>query len=282
VWEGGHGPSAAELAAQLAGLGIRRVTGAVIGDGSRFDSLRGGPSSNFAPDVADIGGELGALTYNHGATAKGASTPGAYATEQLAFALHGAKVGAGVTPRHARVLAIVDSPPVSILLRLMDVPSDDFFAEMLTKQLGARFGGDGSTAAGTRVITHAVAAYGVHPKVHDGSGLSRADSSSPAEVVDLLRAVWPDPLGKILRDSLPVIGVDGTTRRIAAGTVAQGRCVAKTGTLDYVSNLAGYCDGAGHQQLAFAIFIDGPPNQPALTIEGRMVAEIVKLDAAAP
>ena len=59
----------------------------------------------------------------------------------------------------------------------------------------------------------------------------------------LLRKVWHTPIGHILLPSLPVVGVNGTTRRIGDGTVAQGRCIGKTGTLNYVTNLAGYCRG---------------------------------------
>src|SRR5205807_567140 len=118
------------------------------------------------------------------------------------------------------------------LVRLMDVPSDDFFAEMLTKLLGARVGTGGTTAAGAQVIAGAVAGYGVHPKIVDGSGLSRADASSPLETADLLRSVYLTPTGRILHNSLPVVGVNGTTRRIGLKTAAQGACVAKTGTLN--------------------------------------------------
>ena len=48
---------------------------------------------------------------------------------------------------------------MSILLSLMDVPSDDLFAELLTKQLGVRFGTAGTTSAGARVIARSVARY---------------------------------------------------------------------------------------------------------------------------
>jgi len=165
-------------------------------------------------------------------------------------------------------------------LRLMNVPSDDFIAEMLTKELGARFGSGGSTRSGAAVISHALATLGIHARVIDGSGLARDDRSSPRQVGDLLRTIWANPARRaVLRASLPLVGVNGTTRRIARGTPAQGQCAAKTGTLNAVTNLAGYCSGAGHQELVFAILIDGPPNEAALELEGRMVAEIVKLDA---
>jgi D-alanyl-D-alanine carboxypeptidase/D-alanyl-D-alanine-endopeptidase (penicillin-binding protein 4) len=54
--------------------------------------------------------------------------------------------------------------------------------------------------------------------------------------------------------------VNGTVQRIAAHSAAQGRCVAKTGTLNYVTNLAGYCTTPDRHVLAFALMFDGPGN----------------------
>ena len=281
VWEEGYGPTATQLVAQLREAGIRRVTGRLVGDASLFDSHRGGPSTNFAPDIPDFGGQLSALTYDHGATL-GTLSPGAFAAHELALALRAAHVrvkaarDTGVTPRRARTLAVVSSPPLSVLLRLMDVRSDDLFAELLTEQLGSRFGTGGSIAAGARVIGSAITSYGVHPRIVDGSGLSRADRSSPGQVVSLLRAAWQTPEGDVLSASLPVVGVEGTVERIGMHTPAQGSCIAKTGTLNGVTNLAGYCHRPGHHRLAFALMIDGPSNTEALELMSRMVGAIAK------
>ncbi len=282
IWESGNGPTAAELVSQLQADGIRAVTGKVIGDASLFDARRGGPNTDFAPDVGDLGGQLSALTFDHGATAPGLG-PGAFAARELVLTMRGAGIKATAAKftepasHVSRVLAVVSSPPLSTMLKLMDVPSDDLFAEMLTKQLGVRFGGEGSTEAGARVIRQTLAAdYGVHPAIVDGSGLSRSDGSSPAQVVALLRKLWRTPAGDQLQAALPVVGVSGTVRTIAMGTPAQGHCVAKTGTLDYVTNLAGYCDARGGHVLAFALFVDGPANWVAIPIIGKMVAAIAR------
>jgi D-alanyl-D-alanine carboxypeptidase/D-alanyl-D-alanine-endopeptidase (penicillin-binding protein 4) len=281
IWEEGYGPTAQQLAAQLRRAGIRRVTGRVIGDASLFDYLRGGPNTGFAPDIPDLGGQLSALTYDHGAT-NGHLSPAAFAVRQLVRTIRRTGIRARAarfttpTPAGAQLLASVSSPPMSVLVKLMDVPSDDFFAEMLAKQLGARYGGAGTTAAGASVIAGVVAGLGIHPRIIDGSGLSRRDGSSPQQVVDLLRAVWRTPTGQLLKASLPVVGVSGTTRPIAAHTAARGRCIAKTGTLNYVTNLAGYCDSRGGHVLAFALFVDGPSNSPAFALIGRMVAAIAR------
>ena len=279
IWEQGYGPTAAQLAGQLRARGIHRVTGPLIGDASLFSRRPGGPATAFAPDIPDFGGELGALTFDHGSTS-GSLTPGAFAARQLARTLRSQQVRVkaaplvGIAPRRVQTLASVSSPPMSVLLKLMDVPSDDLFAEILTMQLGRRFGGNGTIAAGARVISGVAHSYDVHPRIVDGSGLSRDDGSSPDEVVALLRAVWHTPIGRMLTAALPVVGVSGTVETIADRTPAQGRCFAKTGTLNGVTNLAGYCAARGNQSLAFALFIDGPPNWSALTLLGRMVAAI--------
>jgi D-alanyl-D-alanine carboxypeptidase/D-alanyl-D-alanine-endopeptidase (penicillin-binding protein 4) len=93
-------------------------------------------------------------------------------------------------------------------------------------------------------------------------------------VVALLLKVWHTPIGHVLSGSLPVLGVNGTVRRIGLGTPAQRRCIAKTGTLDYVTNLAGYCHATGGHMLVFALFLDGPSNEQAITLLSRATGAI--------
>jgi len=279
VWERGYGPTASQLVAELAHRGIHRVTGPVIGDGSIFDGARGGPATNFAPDLPDFGGQLSGLTYDHGANVKSAS-PEAFAAKQLVATMRAQGIHAhaaplpGAAPRRTNRLAIVSSPPLSVLIDLMNTPSDDLFAEMLTKQLGRRFTHEGTIAAGAKVISDEIATYDLHPRIVDGSGLSRNDHSSPSEVVALLRKVWQTGPGHILSGSLPILGVNGTTRQIGKGTIAQGRCIAKTGTLNHVTNLAGYCHSVRGHVLAFALFLDGPSNEQSIALLTRMSAAI--------
>ena len=282
IWESGYGPTASQLVHQLAGHGIHSVTGRMIGDESLFDRRRGGMLTNLDADVPDFGGQLSALAYDHGATTKGLN-PAAFAARELTLAMKADHVRvqaaktSGKAPEHGRVLAVVSSPPLSVMLRLMDVPSDDLFAELFAKQLGTRFGSGGTIADGAQVISSTIATeYGIHPKILDGSGLSRSDRSSPRQVVELLRSAWGTPDGRILASSLPVVGVNGTVRSIALHTPAQRSCLAKTGTLDGVTNLAGYCQRRGHHKLAFALMIDGPPNWSALVLEGQMIAAIAR------
>jgi D-alanyl-D-alanine carboxypeptidase/D-alanyl-D-alanine-endopeptidase (penicillin-binding protein 4) len=282
VWELGYGPTAGQLVAQLVARGIHRVTGPVFADESLFDRRRGGLLTGYAPDVPDFGGQLSALTYDHGSAAVHFS-PATFAARELVLTMRGSHIQvrasrhAAATPGGARLLAMVSSPPLSVMTRLMDVPSDDLFAELLTKQLGVLFGAGGTTSAGAHVIAKTIAAaYDLHPLILDGSGLSRNDRSSPLEIVDLLRDIWHTPVGRGLAASLPTVGVDGTVRSIGLKTAAQRNCIAKTGTLDGVTNLAGYCHSRDGHMLAFALLIDGPVNGAAVLLESRMIAAIAR------
>ncbi|HEY2439924.1 MAG TPA: D-alanyl-D-alanine carboxypeptidase [Solirubrobacteraceae bacterium] len=279
-WNHGYGPTPNELTAQLVARGIHRVTGHVYADESLFDQRRGGLMTAYAQDIPDFGGQLSALTYDHGTTAKHYS-PATFAARELVLTMRDARIAvtasthATKTPTDARLLASVSSPPMSVMLRLMDVPSDDLFAELFTKQLGVLFGAGGTIQDGARVISQTIAAqYGLHPRILDGSGLSRDDRSSPLDVVELLREVWDARVGRELAGSLPTVGKEGTVQGIGVKTPAGGSCIAKTGTLDRVTNLAGYCRARNHHMLAFAIFIDGPFNGPAIVLESRMIGAI--------
>ena len=48
------------------------------------------------------------------------------------------------------VLASVDSPPMARIIKLMNKPSDNFFAEMLAKDVAMQVNGRGTTSAGRR------------------------------------------------------------------------------------------------------------------------------------
>jgi serine-type D-Ala-D-Ala carboxypeptidase/endopeptidase (penicillin-binding protein 4) len=282
VWNHGEGPSAAELVAQLRRHGIHRVTGHLYADPSLFDDKRGGLITGQKPDIPDLGGQLSALTYDHGTTLKHYE-PATFTAHELALTMRGSHIQVTAatrthrTPAAAQLLASVSSPPMLQMTKLMDVPSDDFFAEMFDKQLGVLYGKGGTIHDGAQVISQTIAShYDLHPLILDGSGLGRQDRTSPLQIVDLLRDLWGSPVGSELSESLPVTGMTGTVATIGAHSPAQGRCQAKTGSLDDVTNLAGYCRTKSGQKLAFGIFIDGPENGIGFTIESRMVGAIAR------
>jgi serine-type D-Ala-D-Ala carboxypeptidase/endopeptidase (penicillin-binding protein 4) len=279
---GGLGTSVSTLVAQLVHTdGIHSVTGSIEGDESYFDSLRGEPSSGYRPDPF-LEGTLSALAFNRGASGsyRGGHAPAGYAAHELLLALRAAGVsvlGGSATasaPSGATRLAGASSPTIAQLLGLTLPPSDNFFAETLLKDLGARVAGAGTTAAGARVVRETLATLGVHPRVVDASGLSRSDQTSPQQVVTLLAALAPTTLGTTLRADMAVAGHSGTLSERMRGTAADGRCQGKTGTLTGVSNLVGYCQAANGHYLAFAFFDDGIAIETAHVLQDNMTISL--------
>jgi D-alanyl-D-alanine carboxypeptidase/D-alanyl-D-alanine-endopeptidase (penicillin-binding protein 4) len=242
--------------------GIKSVHGAIVGDESYFDSRRGTPSTGYHAYIPDVEGELTALAYNRGFADLygnvGQPRPALYAAEQFAIALRAAGVRVpaktsiytGQAPSQTTTLAAVHSPRLSKLLQLTNAPSDNYFAEMLLKGLGAAFGGAGTTAAGAAVVRAQIAqSLRIHPVLVDGSGLSYSDSTSPTDVVALLTHMQSN---QTFLNSLAIGGQTGTLKDYTKGTAAQGNCHGKTGTLSDVANLSGYCRARDGHMLAFA------------------------------
>jgi serine-type D-Ala-D-Ala carboxypeptidase/endopeptidase (penicillin-binding protein 4) len=275
----GIGASVSALVTQLVRVdGIHRITGSIEGDESYLDPRRGEPSSGYAPDPF-LEGTLSGLAFNRGASGSegGPHAPAAYAARGLWAALKAAGVGIGGShgaapaPVGAVLLAEVQSPTVAQLLGLMLPYSDNFFAETLIRDLGARVAGVGTTAAGAFVTAQTIATlFGIHPRVVDGSGLSPADRTSPFQVAQLLLRLASTPDGALLRASMAVAGRTGTLARRMRGTRAAGRCQGKTGTLTGVSNLAGYCESSDGHLLAFAIFTDAIAIETAHRFQDHM------------
>lgn len=284
------GPAQARrLARALADAGIERVTGRVIGDESLFDTLRGPPSSGF--QTSPWVGPLSALAYQRGLTGDGSprfqSRPALYAAQRFQVALrrNGIRVRrsarTGSAPMGAQLVMRMPSPPVRVLIARTNVPSDNYAAETLVKVLGAQFTGEGSTASGALVVREAVGELGTLPRVVDGSGLSRANLTSPAEVVTLLREMDETPDGPAFAASLPVAGRSGTLSGRMRRTSAESRCRAKTGTLTGVSALAGYCTTTSGTRVAFAFLMNGVSAYSARQAQDRMAAALAAYEPVA-
>jgi serine-type D-Ala-D-Ala carboxypeptidase/endopeptidase (penicillin-binding protein 4) len=265
------------LAKVLADSGLKRVTNRVVGDESRFDSLRGGPDSNYRTSYWV--GPLSGLPFNHGyrlGSSRFQSRPAYYAAKIFTRELKRAGVKVkrtarpGVAPAGAVRLGEWASTRMEVLIRHTNRPSDNYMAETLLKDLGTDFGSGGTTAAGTVVARKDAARYGARPTMVDGSGLSRQNRTTPRDVVKLLRGLDQSEIADPMRLSLAVAGKNGTLfDRMRHGS-ARGRCRGKTGTLSGVSNLVGYCQSKYGPRVAFAFLMSGVSTWTAHPLQNRM------------
>jgi D-alanyl-D-alanine carboxypeptidase/D-alanyl-D-alanine-endopeptidase (penicillin-binding protein 4) len=278
----GGGATVEQLARLLDEAGIERVTGRVVGDESRHDSLRGGPDSGWG--VSIWVGPLSALSFNRGlANERGSAfqtNPPAFAAARLDAALQTRgipvrlKPRAGAAPAGAEVLASVDSPPMQTLVRLTNKPSDNFFAELLAKDLAMQAGARATTASGAALAAGFARRLGARARLVDGSGLARGNRASPYRVVRLLSALVERNEFEALYASLPVAGRDGTLSARMRRGAARGRCRAKTGTLSNVSALSGYCTARSGDLYAFSFLMNGVYPTGARRLQDRMAQAI--------
>ena len=276
--------SSARLAHSVSAAGIRRIAGAVVGDESAFDARRSGCCRAYD---RDLGGVLSALAYDRGVfRGRARLDAGRFAAARFVKQLRAAGVAvtgagrAGAAPANATTIAFVPSMPVGELARYINVPSNNFAAEMLFKELGARYRDAGTTAAGADVVRDTLDDFGVRPRIVDGSGLSRVNRATPRQVVRLLERMRNRDVATTFRASLAVTGATGTVKSRMRGTPATGRCQVKTGTLRGVSALAGYCRAAGGRDIGFALMSNRANTHAAKAREDRIVAAIARLSDA--
>ncbi len=266
-----------ELAARLVDLGVERVPGGILADATLLDRRVGSFDSGWRYD-RDLGGSLGALVVGGGR----GDDPALHAARVLHDALRHAHVQIGRLPRRGTLgggavpLASAQSSPLGSLVAAINVPSDNFAAELLLKVLGARIGAAGTTFAGAAVVRSTLAPLGVRPTVFDGSGLSRADRVSARQLVALLTRMASGPDAAAFAASLPVAGRSGTLVHRMRRTAAHDRCRAKTGTLIGVSALSGYCTTTAGAKVTFSFLENRVCASCAKRIEDRMTAAIAR------
>lgn len=253
------------LARQVRARGIRRVTGAIVGDESYFDARRTAPGwkpSYYVNESAPLSALVASRAVYRGRIS---SDPALAAAAGFRDALRAAGVAVpgparrGRSTADAAPLGSVQSPPLARIVRTMGLESDNFTAEMLLKLLGAAAGTGGTTSAGAAAATEILVAAGVPMagvRIVDGSGLSLLNRMTGDALVGILVIAWRDAtLRAAFRASLPVAGTSGTLRHRLTRAPARGRVAAKTGTTALASTLSGYIGG----RYAFAVLQNGPP-----------------------
>lgn len=167
----------------------------------------------------------------------------------------------GTVPSNALLLT-ERTHTIDDVLRPMMKRSDNSMAEAVFYQLAAH---NGTPRAGRK---QAVAHYNdlikelgltpSHYQIADGSGLSLYNYLTPELLMQTLRYAYQHKdIYNHLLPTLPVAGVDGSLRKRMRGTAAMGNVCAKTGTVEGVSTLSGYCTAANGNRLCFSIMNQG-------------------------
>ena len=158
----------------------------------------------------------------------------------------------GAAGPDAKLLASVQSPTLSEVVRDINKFSNNVMARQLFLTLGAAGAGAPATTEKTaRVIRQWLAGKGLtFPELalENGSGLSRVERISAKHLGEVLLAAYHSPVMPELMASLPLVAVDGTMKKRLSGAEVAGQAHIKTGSLSGVRAIAGYVrDGQGRR-----------------------------------
>jgi len=120
-----------------------------------------------------------------------------------------------------------------------------------------------------RELTHHY--YGVAPgrvSMWDGSGWSRYNQMTAGYLAQLLYQAYQDPeIYALLKETFPRNGMDGTLKKRLAEEGIRGKIYAKTGGLKGISNLAGYMQLRGHEEILVLFLNFWPLEQGAASMQ---------------
>ncbi len=162
--------------------------------------------------------------------------------------------------------------------------SQNFYAEMIFRTLGWKLKGKGSTETAVEAVKEFLTKdVGLEDFDQiDGSGLSRDNRASAAELVKLLLYMRRQPAGRALLESLPLNGDSrGTLKRRMLSPDLRGRIRAKTGHIGGVSSLSGYIDSANGDTYVFSILVNAANDAARMGLADQMEDKICEILARA-
>ncbi len=176
------------------------------------------------------------------------------------------KVRSGKTPELAELLTTVESKNLSYILADMNKFSNNFVAEMLTKNLAAQDGKvNASLKQGVDIIRTELNKLDLTSKefeVENPSGFTRNNKLTAHALNQVLTAIKNNfSMFPTFLESLPIAGIDGTLKKRMKNTDAQGFVRAKTGYLTGVVSLAGYAGRRDGSILTFSFLYNGPRDE---------------------
>ncbi len=161
-------------------------------------------------------------------------------------------------PIEAEHIYTFDRPFGQVIVNL-NKTSDNLSAEMTLRAMALKYYGKPALAEnGVKLIDSLIVLSGKNPNnysIVDGSGVSRYNLLSAELLNGVVKYIYqnnPD-LFKILYNSFPVGGVDGTLRSRMKNKTVFSNVHAKTGTLSGVSSLTGYMNTKNGHILSFSI-----------------------------
>jgi D-alanyl-D-alanine carboxypeptidase/D-alanyl-D-alanine-endopeptidase (penicillin-binding protein 4) len=155
-----------------------------------------------------------------------------------------------------KVLFTINSPSIGSIVRKTNKHSVNVYAESLLNCTYLQHATSGMTR--TDYMKESLSKYfnTKTMKLYDGSGLSRFNSVSSKQVVDLIGWMNKHEEKDAFYNSFSIAGESGTLRSLLANTIAKGKVKGKSGSMDGVRAYAGTINTRKGENLAFSVIVN--------------------------
>jgi D-alanyl-D-alanine carboxypeptidase/D-alanyl-D-alanine-endopeptidase (penicillin-binding protein 4) len=247
-------------------------TTTMTGDGNSIAASRV-EDKNFGGDVIHVSGKIGKGA-KEVVIFKNITKPDLWAgynlksfLAQRGIAVTG-KIRVGKATEKMRLLAESESKGIEQVLADMNKFSNNYVAEMLTKNMGAIKNAPGSLEAGMEVINAHLKKLNLPEDQYtmlNPSGLTRDNRISPFAMWKIILHLRNDfQVQPEFLTSLPIAGIDGTLKKRMKNSPGERWVRAKTGYLTDVVSLAGYAGRKDGRVFTFAFIFNGSKDEASM------------------
>ena len=198
---------------------------------------------------------------------------------QLGGQFNGQLVLAPVTDANTLVTTWL-SPPLDSVVRDINKWSNNVMARQLLLTIALEAGFTPADEAGAVLaLKQVLRQRGLQfPELvlENGSGLSRIERVSAEHLAQLLVTAWQRPVMPVLMASMPILGLDGTTKKRLADGASKGMAYLKTGSLEGVSSIAGYLQDQAGKRYVLVVLANHARASAVRAVQDALLKQLIE------
>lgn len=161
------------------------------------------------------------------------------------------------------IVSVFQSPRLKEIIDIINLRSQNFYAEQVFKTIGKIKYGKGSFYNGRKAVTdffkkNKIETSGL--RVRDGSGLSWMNLVQPSQLAKVLKVMAKHEFSEEYMDTFPHAGVKGSIKSRFRNNDKQKKIakkvLGKTGYISGTYSLSGYVETAGGNKLVYSVIVN--------------------------
>lgn len=180
----------------------------------------------------------------------------------------------------ATLVTTWSSPPLDSVVRDINKWSNNVMARQLLLTIALEAGFTPADEAGAVLaLKQILRQRGLQfPELvlENGSGLSRNERISAEHLAQLLVTAYQRPVMPVLMASMPILGMDGTTKKRLADGASKGMAYLKTGSLDGVSSIAGYVQDVAGKRYVLVVMANHNRAAAVRSVQDALLKQLIE------